>query len=118
MNHQLNEEACPVSENLLGELYRASAQRLEALIETVPEPVRAVLAHYCYRRAHLSSVGLAIAASCEREDLIAVGNHGGDALYWRSRQFDEPPPVRYYERRRTVTLATAATMHLITQDLS
>jgi hypothetical protein len=116
VNHQLNEEACPVSENLLGQIYRATPQGLGALIETVPGPRRAVLAHYCYRRAHLCLLGLAIAASCEREELMAGGSNG-DALYRRSRQPDEPLPLSHYERRRTVTLATAATMKLIAQDL-
>ncbi len=116
MTHQLNEEACPVSENLFGQIYRASPEGLEALIDTVPAELRAVLAHYCYRRAHLASLGLAIAASCEREDLMAAGSNG-EALYRRSRQPDEPPPLSHYERRRTVTLATSATMKLIAQDL-
>jgi hypothetical protein len=116
VSHQLNEEACPVSENLLGQLYRESAKGLEALIETVPSAVRALLAHYCYRRAHLASLGLAIAVTCDRDDLLAAGNNG-DALYRRSREPDEPQRLTHHERRRAVTLPTSATMHLIRQDL-
>ena len=107
MNHQLNEEPCPVSEHLLGELYRASAQGLEALIKTVPASMRGELAHYCYRRAHLTSLGLAIALRCDRKELMATGTNG-DALYRCSRQPDEAAPLTQYARRRTVTLATAA----------
>lgn len=107
MDHQLNEETCPVSENMLGRLYGASPQGLGALIETVPGSLRAVVAHYCYRRAHLASLGIAIAASCERDELVAAGINGV-ALYELSRQPDEPPLLTHYERRRKVTLATAA----------
>lgn len=114
--HQLNEEACPVPESLFGQLYRASPHGLTALIETVPATVRAMLADYCYRRSHLASLGLAIAATCEREDLIAAGSNGA-ALYQRSRTPDEPAPLTHYEKRRKVTLATSATMKLIAQDL-
>ena len=110
MNHQLNEEACPVSESLFGQLYRASPHGLAALIENVPARLRAVLADYCYRRAHLASLGLAIAASCEREDLMDAGSNG-DALYRRSRQPDEPSPLTHYARRRKVTLAGGSTMN-------
>ena len=116
MHHQLNEEACPVSESLFGELYRANPHGLAALIETVPAAVRALLADYCYRRAHLASLGLAIAASCEREDLIAAGSNGA-ALYQRSRTPDEAPSLSHYERRRKITLPNSATMKLIAQDL-
>lgn len=116
VHHQLNEEVCPVSENLFGALYRASPNGLAALVNTVPSSVRAVLADYCYRRAHLASLGLAIAASCEREDLIAAGSNGA-ALYQRSRNPDEPAPLSHYERRRKVTLAGSALMNVIAQDL-
>ena len=114
--HQLNEEACPVSETLFGELYRAHPDGLAALIETVPAAVRAVLADYCYRRSHLASLGLAIATSCERDDLVAAGSNGA-ALYERSRSPDDSPPLSHYERRRKITLPNSATMKLIAQDL-
>jgi hypothetical protein len=116
VHHQLNEEACPVSETLFGELYRANPHGLTALIETVPAGVRALLADYCYRRAHLASLGVAIAASCDRDDLIAAGSNGA-ALYQRSRTPDEAPPLSHYERRRKITLPNSATMKLIAQDL-
>jgi hypothetical protein len=111
VHYQLNEEACPVSETLFGELYRANPHGLTTLIETVPAQVRALLADYCYRRAHLASLGLAIAASCEREDLIAAGSNGA-ALYHRSRTPDEPAPLSPHERRRKITLPGSATMKL------
>ena len=44
------EETCPIPENLLGQLYRASSHGLDSLIATVPAKTRAMLALYCHRR--------------------------------------------------------------------
>jgi hypothetical protein len=38
------EEQCPVPDDLLGDLYRASPQGLHALVESIPPQVRAMLA--------------------------------------------------------------------------
>ena len=59
---------CPVRDELLGEMYRASEGGLPRLVETVSPEVRARLALFCYHRSHLHSLAVAIAASCsERE---------------------------------------------------
>src|SRR6185312_3517089 len=88
------EEFCPVPEDVLGRLYRADPNGLVALIESVPSNVRAMLAVYCFRRAHLQSIGLAIASGCERSDLVTFGGNMGAALFERARQAPEPakPP--------------------------
>ena len=62
------DEICPVPDNLLGELYRASPHGLDALIATVPPVTRAMLAIYCYRRAHLASVGLCLLYTSDAAD--------------------------------------------------
>jgi hypothetical protein len=69
----LEEEPCPIADQMLGDKYRASAHGLNELIATVSPTARALLAVYCYRRAHLASIGLAIAATCEEDDLISLG---------------------------------------------
>jgi hypothetical protein len=66
-------EPSPVSGRILGRLYRASPEGLAVLVKTVPPQTRAVLAVYCLHRERLSSIGLAIAASCERRDLLSQG---------------------------------------------
>jgi hypothetical protein len=73
----LEDEPCPVTDQMLGELYRASAHGLNELIATVSPTARALLAVYCYRRAHLASIGLAIAATCEKDDLTSLGGNAG-----------------------------------------
>lgn len=83
---RLNEETCPVPESLLGQLYRVTPQGLPALIGAVPPNTRALLAVYCYRRAHLASLGIAIAASCEEDDLAEHGGNLGTDLFEKSRK--------------------------------
>ena len=95
------EEACPVPEALLGDLYRASPLGLHALVESVPAEVRAMLSVFCCRRTHLASLGLAIASTCERDQLIKSGGELGALIFVQSR---EVPPV-IAERRRKVTLS-------------
>lgn len=93
-------DACPVADELLGSLYRDSEHGLAVLVESVSPDVRAMLALFCYRRAHLHSLGLAIAATCSERDLMTQGGLAGSTLYAQSR---EAKPVAA-ERRRAITL--------------
>ena len=70
--------SCPVSNRVLGRLYRASPEGLPLLVKSVTPQTRAMLAAYCLQQEHLSSIGLAIAASCEQRDLLCQG--GGAVL--------------------------------------
>jgi len=103
----LEDEPCPVSDKTLGEMYRTSAHGLHELIETIPLTRRALLAVYCYRRAHLASIGLAIAATCEKDDLGAFGGNAGAILFERSREFpvSSSASTRTSERKK-ITLAS------------
>ena len=79
-------ESCPVRDELLGEMYRASEQGLPRLVESVSPDVRAMLALFCYRRSHLHSLAIAIATSCSERELIRFGGRVGAALYALSRE--------------------------------
>src|ERR1700756_4874704 len=79
-------ETCPVRDELLGEMYRASEPGLPKLVESVPPHVRAMLALFCYRKSHLHSLALAIATSCSERDLIQLGGRVGANLYALSRE--------------------------------
>ncbi len=99
---------CPVREELLGEMYRASENGLPQLVESVSSEVRAMLALFCYRRSHLHALALSIAASCSERELIELGGRVGATLYTLSRQ---PPPTRAapslsYGNRKPITLST------------
>ena len=65
-----------------------------------------MLALYCYRRAHLQSIGLAIATRCEQHDLEALGGNAGKALFDKARQAPDEAPRSNHLERRKVTLST------------
>ena len=103
----LEDEPCPVADEMLGEMYRAGAHGLNELIATVSPAARALLAVYCYRRVHLASIGLAIAATCEEDDLTASGGNAGAVLFERSRQAPQPSSAdANASGRRKITLAS------------
>src|SRR3978361_2034535 len=77
---------CPVRDDLLGAMYRAHENGLPQLVESVSADVRAMLALFCYKRSHLHSLALAIAASCNERDLIQLGGRVGSTLYALSRE--------------------------------
>ncbi len=77
---------CPVRDELLGEMYRANENGLPQLVESVSSDVRAMLALFCYRRSHLHSLALSIAASCSERELIQLGGRVGSTLYALSRE--------------------------------
>jgi hypothetical protein len=105
--HMLEDDVCPVRDELLGELYSASKVGLPILIATVTPDLRAQLALFCYHRSHLHTIGLAIAASCNEDDLVQLGGTVGASLYARSREAPSPAPVAsHYTNRRKITLAT------------
>ena len=70
------EEICPVSDDLLGVLYRSDKQGLAELVATVAPNIRVLLALFCYPRSHLHTMGLAIAATCEEDDSSEVRGKG------------------------------------------
>jgi hypothetical protein len=88
-------------------MYRANENGLPQLVESVSADVRAMLALFCYKRSHLHSLALAIAASCNERDLIQLGGRVGSTLYALSR---ETPAARVapssYGNRKPITLST------------
>jgi hypothetical protein len=104
--HMFEDESCPVSAEVLGELYSSSPHGLAELVATISSDARAMLALYCYRRAHLSSIGLAIAASCDEDDLIRWGGNAGAMLFAISREALEGQHAPPNPGRRKITLAS------------
>ena len=99
---------CPVRDELLGEMYRANANGLPVLVESVSSEVRAMLALFCYRRSHLYSLALSIAASCNERELIQLGGRVGSTLYALSREAPttRSAPSSSYGNRKPITLST------------
>ena len=98
---------CPVRDELLGDMYRANANGLPMLVESVSSEVRAMLALFCYRRSHLHALALAIAASCTERELIQFGGRVGSTLYALSREpAARARPSSSYGNRKPITLST------------
>jgi len=105
----LDSEVCPVHDELFGKLYSASKVGLPDLLATVPPAVRAMLALFCYHRSHLHSMGLAIAATCDEDDLVRLGGRVGSILFSRAQEAPEPAPLAAHNaNRRKITLATGS----------
>ena len=108
------DEGCPVSDQVLGDLYRANPHGLNELIVSVPPAVRGMLAMYCYRRAHLASIALAVAATCDEDDLTRHGGNAGAVLYAKSREADSGPRLAPHPvGRRKITLANGTLRNLL-----
>jgi hypothetical protein len=97
---------CPVRDELLGEMYRANENGLPQLVESVSSDVRAMLALFCYRRSHLHQLALAIAASCNEQELIQLGGRVGSTLYALSREPAARIAPSSYGNRKPITLST------------
>jgi hypothetical protein len=111
------DEVCPIRDELLGELYRADENRVFDLVATITPDIRARLALYCYRRGHLHTRGLAIAANCDQDDLVRSGGHVGAFLFAKSREAPSPASIAsVFGTRRTVTLATGPLRKMLPID--
>jgi hypothetical protein len=101
-------DACPVRDELLGEMYRANEHGLARLVESVSSDVRVMLALFCYRRSHLHSLALSIAASCTERELVHFGGRVGSTLYALSREnpANRSSASSSYSSRKPITLST------------
>jgi hypothetical protein len=97
---------CPVRDELLGEMYRASEHGLSQLVASVSPDVRAMLALFCYRKSHLYSLALTIAASCSEQQLVQAGGRVGSTLYALSREPAARAQPVSLSGRKPITLST------------
>ncbi len=79
-----NEDPCPITEQLFGQLRRASPPDAVEIANALPDPQRARLATFCYYRRHLHALGLMIASSCDRNALVDAGGSAGGTIYQQS----------------------------------
>ena len=99
-------DPCPVSEDMLGRLYRSGHDDLAGIVSTLPEIQRARLAVFCYGRAHLSDMGRVIASTCDHQVLVDVADQLGSVLYAQSRHLPAAAAAAVPWAHRKVTLAS------------
>lgn len=109
-------DICPVRDELLGDMYRANEHGLARLVESVSTDVRAKLALFCYRKSHLHSLAVAIAATCSERDLVQLGGRVGSMLYTLSREPAARAASPSYGGRKPITLPTKPLSNLLPLD--
>lgn len=89
--------ACPVSLEQLGAVYRAEPEDLPEILSAIPPLTRAKLAAYLYGKSHMHQLGLSVARTCERDDLVRVAGEIGAVIHGQSglkqAKPAAPPPV-------------------------
>ena len=107
---QLNEEPCPIPEQVFGQIRQAAPPDAVEIAKGLPEPQRARLALFLYNRSHLHDLGMIIALSCDREALIRAGGQRGEMIYDQSRRAEgilssELRSRRFGDSKPPITLA-------------
>ena len=85
--------ACPVSLELLGEVYRADDYDFPEIVERIPPLKRAQLAAYLYGKSHMHQLGLKVARACDREDLMRVAGEIGAVIHGQAHLKPAKPSV-------------------------
>lgn len=85
--------ACPVSLDVLGQVYRADEEDLPEILAAMPAQTRAKLAVYLYGKSHMHQLGLRVARACEREDLVRVAGEIGSVVHGQSQMKPARPAV-------------------------
>ena len=93
----------------LDRLHGAAASQVSEIVSRLSQFERATLAVFCIGRAHLNTIGLAVAAQCSLDHLTeATGSSvAGSTIHAQSRELPVAVP-RSHGHRRSVTLATRA----------
>jgi hypothetical protein len=101
---------------VVGQLYRSHGHQVAELVANLAADQRAMLALFCYGRAHMREIGLSIAATCDSPILIETGGPAvGQALFELSRKRSEPEAKPRFGRPK-ITLATVNGSLAVLQD--
>jgi hypothetical protein len=102
----------------LDRLYGAAAQSVHEIVADLTESERARLAVFCYGRAHLNAIGLAIAATCGLEQLTAAAHSttAGRTIFTQSRDAAPVASKPLSTRRSSISLASFASNGRIEAD--
>ena len=92
-------------DDVIGRLYECPTRSIDGLVSNLSEDQRGNLAVFCYSRAHLHEVALAIAATCNLDALVNAAGKPGNFLFEQSRQ--RPNTVRSDPAARRVKISLA-----------
>jgi hypothetical protein len=108
--HSFAASARMSSDEVLGRLLRAEEHSIPEIVGVMPVNQRAALAVFCYARAHLHRIGLAVAATCDRLALVQASpsDAAGTALFELSRQQRKADAGEPVSTRSRITPAKSA----------
>jgi hypothetical protein len=106
-----DDDGCPVPDELIGRLYRSSQHDINDIVSGLSTSRRGSLAAFCYGRAHLRDIGLAIAATCDLETLVVAGGRAGNFLFEQSRELPNADKARSGSKQARVSLAPVNYSH-------
>jgi hypothetical protein len=106
-----DDDGCPVPDELIGRLYRSPQHGINELVAGLSTSHRGSLAAFCYGRAHLRDIGLAIAATCDLETLVVAGGRAGNFLFEQSRELPNEEKPRSSSKQAKVSLARINSTH-------
>src|SRR5260370_5934044 len=89
----------------MGRRYRSLRHGRNELVSGLSTSRRGRLAAFCYSRAHLHDIGLAIAATCDLETWVAAGGRAGNFLFEQSRELPNEEKPRSFSKQAKVSLA-------------
>ena len=101
-------------DEVIGRLHGSPARGIDGLVSNLSEDQRGTLATFCYVRAHLHEVALAIAATCNLDTLVHAGGKPGNFLFEQSRQ--RPKTELFDPRARRVKISLARNISRPTVD--
>ena len=104
-------------DEVVGRLYGSPTRGIDGLVSDLPEDERGNLAVFCYSRAHLHEVALAIAATCNLDALVQAGGKPGNFLFEQSRQRPKAAQSDLGSRRVMVSLATNVSRQMLDEKL-
>ncbi len=116
---KLNEDQCPISEELLGEMHQSAPGHAVDIANDLPEPQRARLAAFCYNRRHLHQLALSIASTCDKQHLEAAAGSLGGVMYHQSRSIDLSSELDHLTSRsytKPVSLADRLNLDMLDED--
>jgi adenosylmethionine-8-amino-7-oxononanoate aminotransferase len=103
-----NEASCPVALELLALLLRSSRERIEEVVDRLPQQQRAALAAFAYGRSHMRALGLIVAAQCDERSLTMVAGTAGEVLFEQSRNGGAVDTELNPQRRKRISLSRVA----------
>jgi hypothetical protein len=104
-------------DEVIGRLHASPTRGIDGLVSNLPEGHRGNLAVFCYSRAHLHEVALAIAATCNLDALVQAGGKPGNFLFEQSRQRLQRVQYDPGARRAKISLATNASRQMLDTEL-